>query len=523
MSTTAWTVASVTNDWHGAYLEHLHRLARLSVEEERAEYRRRVTAHDPLLFALLYLRKHLRMAGDVTLSEVHHEWIERAALWADGTPSEPGRDRDAYLAPRGLGKSTWWFLVLPLWAGAHGHVGFFAAFADTSAQAEAHLATLKVELDHNPLLRFDFPDLVAPLVRPASGASVADNRSQYQARSGFVFAARGVDTGNLGMKVGEKRPDIIICDDLEPGESNYSAYQAEKRRGTLIDDILALNVYARVVLVGTTTMSGSITDQLREAYEAMARGEELPESVAWVAEQHFRVHLTPAIATNDDGSRRSIWPEKWSLPWLEERERTREFQKNYALSPLGADGGFWTIDDIERGRLERMTHIVVSVDPAVTTKGKSDYTGIAVIAFDSVSKRCAVLEVQQVKLVGEGLRDKVIAMLDRWDAGLVLVETNQGGDLWPIVFHHMPVKVKTVHQSVSKEDRAADALAHYQRHRVLHLEGAPLADFEAQLVAFPKAAHDDMVDAVTSGVRYFLSRGRTKRVVAGGVSVPYAA
>lgn len=478
------------------------------------------------MFALLYLRKHIRIDGEVTLSEAHLSWCALAQTWTEGTPQTPGLDRDAFLAPRGLGKSTWWFLILVMWAAAHEHVGFVAAFADTGPQAEAHLATFKKELDHNALLRFDFPGLVAPMVRPASGAAVADNRGMYQARSGFVFAARGVDSGNLGMKVGERRPDIIICDDLEPGESNYSAYQAEKRLGTLVDDILPLNVYARVVLVGTTTMSGSITDQLREAHELLERGDELGDALAWVRDQHFRLHLTSGLLTNDDGTRRSLWPEKWPVAWQEEREHTREYKKNYALSPLGADGGFWTIDDVERGELSdigAVTHVLISVDPAVTTKGKSDYTGIAVVAYSRTSNRCVVLDVQQVKLVGEALREKVLSLLDRWDAGLVLVETNQGGDLWPIVFHHMPVKVKTVHQSVSKEDRAADALAHYQRHRVLHLAGAPLSDFEAQLVAFPKAAHDDMVDAVTSAVRFFLSRGRTKRVTPGGVSVPYAA
>lgn len=516
----------MADDWASRYTAHLGRLARLSEPRDQAEYRRRVTRDDPLMFALLYLRKHIRIDGEVTLSEAHLSWCALAATWTEGTPQTPGLDRDAFLAPRGLGKSTWWFLILVMWAAAHEHVGFVAAFADTGPQAEAHLATFKKELDHNALLRFDFPGLVAPMVRPASGAAVADNRGMYQARSGFVFAARGVDSGNLGMKVGERRPDIIICDDLEPGESNYSAYQAEKRLGTLVDDILPLNVYARVVLVGTTTMSGSITDQLREAHELLERGDELGDALAWVRDQHFRLHLTPGLLTNEDGTRRSLWPEKWPVAWQEEREHTREYKKNYALSPLGADGGFWTIDDVERGELSdigAVTHVLISVDPAVTTKGKSDYTGIAVVAYSRTSNRCVVLEVQQVKLVGEALREKVLSLLDRWDAGLVLVETNQGGDLWPIVFHHMPVKVKTVHQSVSKEDRAADALAHYQRHRVLHLAGAPLSDFEAQLVAFPKAAHDDMVDAVTSAVRFFLSRGRTKRVTPGGVSVPYAA
>lgn len=226
--------------------------------------RRVVTYGDPLAFAVVYLDHHLRdKDGNMSLSEVHVEWAKTAQKWTTKA-TEPAADRDAFLAPRSMGKSTWWFLCFPLWGAAHKHVGFVAAFADSATQAESHLGTFKAELDRNVLLRADFPELCKPMTRPGSGSTVADNRGLMQMGNGFVFSARGVDAGNLGMKIGERRPDVIICDDLEPGESNYSAFQADKRLTTLIDDILPLNVFARVVLVGTTTMQGSITDQLRE-------------------------------------------------------------------------------------------------------------------------------------------------------------------------------------------------------------------------------------------------------------------
>jgi len=86
---------------------------------------------------------------------------------------------------------------------------------------------------------------------------------------------------------------------------------------------------------------------------------------------------------------------------------------------------------------------------------------------------------------------------------------NQGGELWHRIFWGLPVRVKTIHQSVKKELRAADVLDHYQRGRVFHAEG--LSELEAQQVAFPNAPHDDMVDAVGSGVAYFLSRKKSKQ------------
>lgn len=213
---------------------------------------------DPLAFALIYLPHHLRNdEGKITLSSVHVEWAKIGRRWL-----KPGAKRDAIIAPRSMGKSTWFFLILPTWAAAHGHATFVAAFANSATQAETHLLTFKRELDTNALLRVDFPELVGARMR--RGRPVADSQDMYIARSGLTFVARGADTGNLGLKVDERRPDLIILDDLEPGESSYSAYLAEKRLTTLLDDILPLNFAAKVALVGTTVMSGSIVDQLRE-------------------------------------------------------------------------------------------------------------------------------------------------------------------------------------------------------------------------------------------------------------------
>lgn len=507
-----------------------------------SEHRRRATRIDPALFALVYLGRHLvdPTTGAVSLADVHVAWAETARRWADPV-TEPMSDRRAEVAPREMGKSTWWFLLLPMWAAAHGHVGFAAAFADTDTQAQTHLATFKSELDSNPLIRDDYPDLVAPKTR-GRGQVEADRVSLYHARSGFVFAAAGMDSSNLGLKVGSQRPDLLILDDIEPHEGRYGKELAKKRLDTLVSAILPLNIYAHVILAGTVTMAGSIVHQVVQH----ARGE-VNDTNLWVGEQRIAARHTPPIVTDDDGRRRSVWPEKWPLSFLERLEGSRTYAKNYANDPLGAEGDYWVLDDVAKARtigtsyLPGCTRILVSVDPAVTTKHKSDYSGLAVVAWQpppSGSKapgRVVVLEVRQVKKSGEALRLDVLDTITRWNAGLVLVETNQGGDLWRTVFWGLPVKVKTVHQSEAKEARAARWLSHYQRGRVGHNSDEELSlgllnnprlgtliDYEGQLVAFPNAPNDDMVDAAGSGGLYFLDRNRrTKSIEAGGQTSDY--
>jgi hypothetical protein len=508
-------------EWH-------RRLRRIIVEladqplDVAAEVRRTLGRDDPIAFAVLYLDHHLVSpeTGGVTFSEVHYEWAERALTWR--TPvTGPMEARDADIAPRSTGKTTWWFMALPMWAAAYGHVRFVAAFADTSGQAEGHLATFKSELDSNPLLRHDFPDLCAP-ARRQSGSTVADRQSMLHTASGFTFAARGIDSASLGLKHGEHRPDVIVIDDAEPDEASYSPYLATKRLSTIVDTVLALNVYARVQMVGTVTMPGSIMHQLVKAAQGV-------ETADWISDEGIQAHHHRAIVVNDDGTERSVWAEKWPLPWLQSRRHTREYAKNYDNDPLARDGTYWVREDFGYGDLDGVTRTLLAIDPIVTERRTSDFAGLAVVGWrpptrdelaEAARKRtlgdkrakargqCVVREAKGVRLTGGRLRDEVVRILgDHPDIRAVLIEVNQGGELWREVLHDLPgVKILTHWSGTSKEVRFARTLQHYQRHRIVHARRLDV--LEEQAVAFPRGQYDDVIDAVAAGTSYFLDPER---------------
>lgn len=479
----------------------------LAQDSLSATFRRTLTANDPMLFALLYFRHHLagqETADRITFSDFHLDLCrQRDRWWAK--LDRPQAIRDAYVAPRGTGKSTWLFLLMPMWAAAHGHRKFAAAFADAGSQAEQHLENFRKELDGNDLLRCDFPSLVKPLTKVGSQQEIANNKQIIQCSNGFVFAARGIEAASLGMKVGSLRPDLLIFDDVEPGEETYSEYQAAKRLLAITDNAFPLNVNAQVVIAGTTTMAGSIIHQIiREGKE------EGDESTEWVRDENILVHYSAPILLNDDGSERSLWPAKWSLEFLNSIRHTRGFAKNFANMPIASDGSYWGTDDFPVGVLETPTRFLLSVDPAVTSKKKSDFTALSVIAYSPTEKRAQVMFTLAVRVSSKQLRPIVVQICEAFPIKLILCESNQGGDLWLEALGGIPgVKLSLIHQTDSKEVRAGRFLAHCQTVPKPRIVFGPdpvrdHAQLRDQCLSFPHGIHDDLVDSTGTGAEYFL-------------------
>jgi predicted phage terminase large subunit-like protein len=467
-----------------------------------SEGRRELTKYDPMLFALLYLPEHLQNAeGEITLSEFHWDLAEYGKTWINKS-TEPKTGRDAFIAPRECGKSTWIFLILPMWAAAHGHIKFAAAFSDAASQAETHLMTFKNELETNEYLRADYPELCTSKIVGSTGRSLASNSWRIIQGNGFIFDANGIDTNSLGKKVFGQRPDLIILDDIEKGEKNYSEYQAGRQMNTVFDDIAPMNIFARMIIIGTTTMPNSMMDQFRKH----AQGEREP-ALQWISDQNVNVHYYPAIMTNEDGSERSVWPEKWSLEWLQSQRHLRDFAKNYMNKPVNIDGNFWTYEDVILEDIEYYGNTIISIDPAVTKNKVSDYTGVAVLSRGE-DDNIYVRDAFQLKVSPSELAERVASLVDIYDPGVIYVETNQGGDLWRDVFKDIPVRYRAIKQSVSKQIRAGKALNFYQQGLVRHTSHFPV--LEEQMYSFPKVSHDDVLDAVVSGILYFLDNKAPK-------------
>jgi len=507
---------------------------------QRSKIRKKLTKYDPLLFAVLYFPHLLRDPKRTDLPPSVARFHLDIFGWAlDALPYPDRDDRAAFIAPRGSGKSTTLFVICAIWTLAHRHRLLISAYAHMATQAQNHLNRVRREFSDNELLRQDHSALTTPKTR-STGVSEADRSDLYIAKSGVGFAARGIDTATRGLIVGENRPDLLLFDDIEPGESNYGDTEVEKRRHTLFSDVIGGDSDAAIVFAGTVTRSGSIMhDILRQVTD---KPEEAPQ---WPRDENIACYYYPALVTQPDGSKRSFWEngpkKKWTTEDMLANCHKWHWQLEMMNNPAGKQGKYWGPEDFTYGTLGDLPgqRWILQVDPAVTTKDTSDWTGLAVVAYrppmpgeDGKQSKptVEVVEAYGVKLSNESLRQEVLKILERNPRiRYVRIEVNQGGELWggPVddrgkpldptqgVFHHLPpgVELRVFTTKQNKETKFAEAHDFYQHAQYVVLHRDKFGDLEGQMREFPKGKHDDIADAVVMGELYYLKKPVPKQKV----------
>lgn len=487
-----------------------------------ADYRRRITRRNPLRFALVYLPHALRgtnTRGVMSISRLHADMARAALRWTDD--SRPWRD--AWVAPRGAAKSTWACLVLPLWALAHGWRRFALLYSDTGDQIRVHMGDIRRELDGNDLLRQDFPGLIPD--RRTRGTT--DTAMTVVGRDGVAIAARGMDAKTLGIKISNTRPDLIVLDDVEPAEGQYSDRARAVRLDTITNVVLPMNPRAAVQLTGTVTRWGSIAHAVVRA----AIGDGPPEP--WITGTGFRPRYYPAVLPADwspsgrlvaeidrsasaggvANAERSLWPAAWPLHEFLIPLRENE-PGNYALNYLGQPpepgGEHWTARSFRYRKL-RSTGDIVHVDPAVTIAPDRDETAVAVLGNAIGPTGVAVLHyVRGRRVTGSQLRTWLVRLLrENPHITTVVLEENAGGDWAEILLRPRqdgrdpwPAGVRLVLYKAwePKRDRFHTLEGRYERTEIVHAEMFP--ELERQMIRYPHVPHDDLMDTVAGGLEY---------------------
>jgi predicted phage terminase large subunit-like protein len=204
-----------------------------------------------------------------------------------------------------------------------------------------------------------------------------------------------------------------------------------------------------------------------------------------------------------------------SLDALEETKRSIGsiiFTAQYQQNPTPPDGnmikGAWLRRYNSGSDRHQFDVVVLCCDPAGKAGPTNDYT--AIVAVGIAENSFHVLEVGRGHWTVLEMESHIRSWADRWNPSQVLIEdTSTGMGLIQLLRERTHLPVIGRRSKFSKEARLTHHQGHFEAGRiVLPVEAPWLADFEAELMAFPNGRHDDQVDALLLFLDWFFESGQ---------------
>lgn len=217
---------------------------------------------------------------------------------------------------------------------------------------------------------------------------------------------------------------------------------------------------------------------------------------------------------------------------LETYEGTRIGRQELHGEILGdVEGALWNWELLEQCRFQiegtieqfaaTMDRIVVAVDPAGTSRRKSDETGIIVLG-----KRDGIIYIladASGRYTPQRWASRVMDLHDHWGADCIVVENNYGGEMVKSTLTNVSAfpRIREVNSTRGKLIRAEPVFSLYEQIKVKHV--GSLTDFEGQLTEWVPGKGDspDRLDAMVHGVHELMDHARPATIQrASGLIVP---
>jgi phage terminase large subunit-like protein len=202
-----------------------------------------------------------------------------------------------------------------------------------------------------------------------------------------------------------------------------------------------------------------------------------------------------------------------SLRNLPPRARQR-FYDGLFLDDL--EGALWNQEMVSKAK-ERNSfdpdRIIVAVDPAVTNNPNSDETGIVVCGTTADSQLGMVLADVSLKASPEQWAQAAVSAYEKYNANLIVAETNNGGDLVINIIRNLNprIKVVKVHAAVSKVARAEPISQLYEQDKITHAEGLELLEEELLGWVPGTGPSPNRLDALVWGLSQLMLKKPTAR------------
>lgn len=161
-------------------------------------------------------------------SELHKHLFKRLPQ----VIASPEGENDAIAAPRGEAKSTLVSQLFNLWVIVLALKHYPVIIMDSIDQAYPMLEAIKAELEFNPRLKNDFPDVCGQGRVWRMGTIITANN--------IKVTVAGSGKKLRGLRHGPYRPDLVVLDDIENDEMVRSQEQRDKLHNWLMKTVMPL-------------------------------------------------------------------------------------------------------------------------------------------------------------------------------------------------------------------------------------------------------------------------------------------
>ena len=372
------------------------------------------------------------------------------------------------LAPRGFGKSTIGDISYCIWRICQDRDIRILIVSNTQRQAEAFIREIKTQFETNEKLNSFYGGFLDTKKWTESELTVAGRKSVKKEATLTALGASGA--------VISKHFDIIIADDIIDFENARTQLQRQKLKDWYYSSLLP------------TLEPGGELHILGTRYHPLDMYQDLMDT------KEYSIQIQCAI--QKDGL--SLWEEKFSIEELLRKKGeagsiifNMQYQNDIELAKQGHIFRYEWLQWYDE--IPRDLKIYQGVDLAISDKETADYFVICTIGL-AADNNIYILDMSRARLSFKAQIELIKKKAEEWQPIRIGIETNQYQKaLAQELIRTTQAPIKELMTEKDKVSRAQRRSAEFENGRVFLRKDMHL--FIDELVLFPDAVHDDMVDA----------------------------
>jgi predicted phage terminase large subunit-like protein len=439
---------------------------------------------------------HKNYDNAVTTPDCHTEWWE---ICCSDSPQV------AIAAPRRHAKSTAITLAYALACVLFRNRSYVLIVSDTITQATQFLGDVKRELADNDNIRQLFK--IQEFLKDTEDDVIVKCVDGHE----FRISAKGSEQKMRGLKWKNKRPDLIICDDMENDEIVMNKDRRDKFKRWFYAALLpSLAAHGVIRVVGTILHEDSLLNNLMPSeWNKYTKTSDLR---VWSESPHAAWKAYKYDSHTDDFSK-LLWPQMYTAEWFIAKQReyfqqgiADSYSQEYRNRPIDESIAYFKRGDFlaetQEDKKIRLNYYIAA-DLAISKSETADYSVFVVAGVDE-NKILHVRNVIRERLDGREIVDTIFALQETYQPELFGIEEMQVSKaIGPFLREEMmrravyPNIIGLKHGGKDKIARARSIQARLRVHTIKFDKSADwYPGFEDELCKFPRGAKDDQVDAI---------------------------